>query len=294
MKIRIITGLVAAAVPVSALVFLQYPLLGFILVPFAALGAYEICHVAGMKNKPMIAAATIMAALVPSVVEYGLLGRLRLPLYPVLLGYFLLLVALMLARFKETRFSHLLYALLASLAFPGTLAAILLLRDLFKAPDGAFIEQNLAAFFLFFAFCCAWLTDVFAYFVGVNFGKHKLCPSISPKKSVEGAAGALVLTPLANAGFAAMFNAFFLTDYRINLLAVGLLSVPVCVASMLGDLTASTLKRSYGVKDFGRLFPGHGGVIDRCDSFTFVAPVLLAVMQLAQVYAPGLFYRAAA
>jgi len=224
-------------------------------------------------------------------VEYDLFTVLRLPVFPVLLGYFFLLVGLMLARFELTRYSHLLFALMASVAVPAAMSAILLLRDSLKTPDGAFLEKNLAVFFVFFTFCCAWLTDAFAYFVGVNFGKRKLCPNISPKKSVEGAAGGLVLTALLNVGFAAMFNLFFLEEYRIGLLAVGLLSLPLSVLSMLGDLAASTLKRNYGVKDFGKLFPGHGGVMDRNDSYLFVAPTMLAIMQLFQAYAPDLLYR---
>ena len=292
MKVRIITGLVSAMIVAAAVVFIQYQLLALLCIPFCALAAYEICHVAQVKNKAMIAAATAVAGIVPVAVEFRLLARLGLPAYAVLLLWFFLLVALMLARFEETKFSHVLYALLASLAAPGAISTLLLVRSHFRLPNGAFTEQNLARYFFFFACCCAWLTDTFAYFVGVNLGKHKLCPKISPKKTVEGAAGGILLAALTNVGFAAMFNAFFLEHYRINLLAIGLLSVPACVISMLGDLTASTLKRNYGAKDFGKLFPGHGGVMDRFDSLVFVVPFVYAVMLFEQAQGFELLYGA--
>ena len=275
--VRTVTGFTAAVLPVLALVFLQTPLLGILVIFFAALAAYELCHAAQIKNKPMIIAAIVVGALVPPALEYHLLERLRIPVFPVLLGYFFLLVVLMLARFEQTRFSHVLYALLASLAVPGALASILLLRGHIELREGMLYEQNLAVFFVFFTLCCAWLTDVFALFVGVKFGRRKLCPRISPKKTVEGAVGGLALTALFNVGFAALFNAFWLERHKLSLLAIGLVSVLVCVVSMVGDLAASVLKRNYGIKDYGKLFPGHGGVMDRFDSVMFTMPSVFMV-----------------
>jgi phosphatidate cytidylyltransferase len=281
--VRTTTGIVATGMPLAAMIFPHSPLFCILILVFSAVAVYDICHAVQMKNRALAAAAVIMAALFPVFVEYGLLERLRLPVMPVLFGYFLLLVALMLAGYEKTRFSHVLYALASSLGIPASLSCILFMRGAIGAAEGYPQATNLAVYFIFYAFCCAWLTDVFALFVGVKFGKRKLSPKISPKKTVEGAVGGLVVTMLVNIGLAAAFNAFWLGGhYHINLLAVGLATLPIGVVSMLGDLTASVLKRNYGVKDFGHLFPGHGGVMDRFDSLLFVLPFIYALLQLEQ------------
>ena len=295
MKVRIITGLLAAALPIAALWFLMSPLLGILIIPFAAMACYEICHAVKMENRAMIGVATVAAAFVPPLLEYGhrLPGWLgiEVPAYPLLLGYFLLLVILMLAQFGKTRFDHVLYALLASLAVPGAASALLLIRNLVADREGPAFEMNLAVFLVFYTFCSAWLTDIFAYFVGSKLGKHKLSPKISPKKTVEGAIGGLIGAALMNMGFAILFNTFFLENHKLNLLAVALLTVPIGAISMLGDLAASVLKRNFGVKDFGKLFPGHGGVMDRIDSLVVVAPTVLAILKVEEALGILVFYK---
>ncbi|MDR2687068.1 MAG: phosphatidate cytidylyltransferase [Oscillospiraceae bacterium] len=292
MKTRIITGLAYTALAAGTLFLLQSPLLQCLIIAFSAMAAYELCHAAQIKNKAMIAVSMACAALLPPLLEYWpiLRERLRVPAYPLLLGYFLLLLALMLARFEITRFSHVLFALFASLAAPAAMATIVLMRDSIQAREGAAYEPNLAVWLIFFTLCAAWLTDAFAYFVGRKLGKHKLAPKISPKKTVEGAIGGLLGATLANLGFAALFNQWALAHYRINLPAVALLSLGLGAVAMVGDLAASVLKRNYGVKDFGRFFPGHGGVMDRFDSILLVSPVVYALLQLEQGLGLHIFY----
>jgi phosphatidate cytidylyltransferase len=126
----------------------------------------------------------------------------------------------------------------------------------------------------------AFGSDMFAYFTGVLFGKHKLCPNLSPKKTVEGFIGGIVGSTL----FCGVFGYFFLEDYfpanfqiplpggqsvSAHLLLIGALGGG---AAVLGDLAASAIKRKLGVKDYGKLIPGHGGVLDRIDSVLFTAP----------------------
>ncbi|MDR3296555.1 MAG: phosphatidate cytidylyltransferase [Clostridiales Family XIII bacterium] len=116
-------------------------------------------------------------------------------------------------------------------------------------------------------FLTAFGTDVMAYFTGRALGKHKLCPAISPKKTVEGAiggaAGSVILCTL--------FGYFILPGLLVHCAVIGLLGG---VVSQLGDLTASVFKRKLGVKDYGTLIPGHGGVLDRIDSVLFTAPMV--------------------
>ncbi|SEG16218.1 phosphatidate cytidylyltransferase [Halpernia humi] len=119
---------------------------------------------------------------------------------------------------------------------------------------------------VFFLFVLIWSSDSFAYFTGRLFGKHKMAPKISPKKTWEGFAGGVVLTLVL--GF---FIEKYYPDLRGNWMVVGFL---VSIFAPLGDLVESQLKRSFGVKDSGNLIPGHGGVLDRLDSFIICVPVI--------------------
>lgn len=119
---------------------------------------------------------------------------------------------------------------------------------------------------VFFLFILIWSSDTFAYFTGKFFGKHKMAPKISPKKTWEGFAGGVVLTLIL--GF---FVEKYFPELRGNWMVVGVL---VAVFGPLGDLVESQLKRNFGVKDSGNIIPGHGGILDRLDSFIICAPVV--------------------
>ncbi|MFA7561077.1 MAG: phosphatidate cytidylyltransferase [Candidatus Izemoplasmatales bacterium] len=121
-----------------------------------------------------------------------------------------------------------------------------------------------------YLFLVSMLTDVFAYFIGVKFGKTRLAPKISPKKSVEGAIGGLVIGSLI-----AVLFAYFFKVFNLNIIWVILLTITLSIISQLGDLLASKFKREYGIKDYSQIFPGHGGVLDRFDSSMFAAIFLM-------------------
>ena len=125
-------------------------------------------------------------------------------------------------------------------------------------------------------FIGAWVPDTFAYFTGVLFGKHKLIPDVSPKKTVEGAIGGVVFCTLSFVGFGLIYNHFWVADggKTIPLAAMAIVGFLVSIVSQVGDLSLSLLKRKYGIKDFGKLFPGHGGVLDRFDSVLAVSIML--------------------
>lgn len=113
----------------------------------------------------------------------------------------------------------------------------------------------------------AFGTDICAYFAGVTMGKHKLCPKISPKKTWEGAIGGI----LGSMILSGLFGFFFAKPMIVHCLIIGFAA---SIVSMFGDLTASIFKRKMGIKDYGNLIPGHGGILDRFDSVLFTGPII--------------------
>lgn len=129
-------------------------------------------------------------------------------------------------------------------------------------------------------------TDISAYFFGSRFGKRKLAPSISPNKSVEGAICGLIMGSAVGTAFAFLFDLISVSDFHSGVLAflvVFLISSIMSFMVQLGDLIASKLKRAYEIKDFGYIFPGHGGVLDRFDSLIFSGAFFYILIQFIQL-----------
>lgn len=120
-------------------------------------------------------------------------------------------------------------------------------------------------------FISSWISDTFAYLTGVMIGRHKLAPVLSPKKSVEGAVGGVIGAALAGALFGVYIGGVLNIDHIAVVLAV--VGGVGSVISQVGDLAASAVKRNHDIKDYGKLIPGHGGIMDRFDSVIFTAPV---------------------
>lgn len=120
-------------------------------------------------------------------------------------------------------------------------------------------------------FISSWISDTCAYLVGVMIGKHKLAPVLSPKKSIEGAVGGIVGAAVVGALFGAYLDSAFYTENFVIILAI--VGGVGSVISQVGDLAASAIKRNHDIKDYGKLIPGHGGIMDRFDSVIFTAPI---------------------
>lgn len=140
-------------------------------------------------------------------------------------------------------------------------------------------------FYLILALCGAWIADSGAYFSGVALGKHKLCPNISPKKTVEGFVGGM----LSNAVIFALIFWIYAVVWNLPFdildgLKAALLGLVCAGISVIGDLTASVIKREKGIKDYGHIMPGHGGMMDRFDSVLFVVPAFDIVMTMFPIF----------
>lgn len=122
---------------------------------------------------------------------------------------------------------------------------------------------------IWLVFIIAWASDTFAYYFGRFFGKHKLCPEVSPKKTIEGSIGGIIGSII---GVSVWFIIFKPTN--INLFSLIILGIVGGSISQIGDLSASLIKRFVNIKDYGKIMPGHGGVLDRFDSILFIAPVV--------------------
>lgn len=265
-----------------------------LLAAMCAIGAWELMRAAaGEKGRTLIPLAVIAAALVPECVYLeesianaelaAMMGEsiahaalTALPEMPFvgLLGAVFIFVAFALAihRYDEERgipFAAVTCAIFAGLVFPLMLSCLLRLRLL----------GNLGPALVFLPLAISFGSDTFALFAGMLCGKHKLAPKVSPKKTVEGAIGGLIGGMF---GMAVMMfvGAAVISDAYLGPREVVLFGVIGSAISQIGDLSFSVIKREFGVKDYGNLLPGHGGILDRFDSVTFAAPAVWLTLQL--------------
>ena len=154
---------------------------------------------------------------------------------------------------------------------PVMLSFLYLIRE-------AFVEGK---YLVWLVFLCSWGSDTCAYAVGVLIGKHKMTPKLSPKKSVEGAIGGIVGAALLFTLYVYLVEQHFgAAHFGISTVEAAVLGAVGALVSMVGDLAASAIKRDYGIKDYGKLIPGHGGIMDRFDSVIIAAPLVFIGLSL--------------
>ena len=203
-----------------------------------------------------------------------------IPVLPIVIIYSILMLVTIVADFGKTKFEHAGLSVLFSLVMPTAISCFLRMRNMTEQYEGI-VTRGHIRFIFWFCLAGAVFADTFALFAGIKLGKHKLCPRVSPKKTVEGAIGGVIGSAVIN--IIALFVCNWLC-YNPFPLPVGLMIVlafVVPVVSMFGDLIASTIKRNYGIKDFGNLIPGHGGIMDRLDSISIVAPFVYCVLHFS-------------
>ena len=271
MKQRVITALIFGIVFIVAMLLMNTIVFPAFVALLSAMAVWEIEKAVGLSNKMIAAASLAVSVAIPFITHFGV----SFSVAPFGCLYVVLTFIFMLLKFETTKFEQAVIALFASVCVPFSFSLMIVFRDIYKYFDGYTKIDGI--FLLVLSFFAAWMTDIFAYFVGSKFGKHKLCPKISPKKSVEGAIGGVVGAVLLNTLLLFIFKTFFFEGESIlSYITVIVLSLILSVVSMFGDLAASTIKRNFGIKDFGKLLPGHGGIMDRFDSALFVMPVLYA------------------
>ena len=280
---RIISGLLLTAFAIAMIALRYTILLPFVLAAFSCIATIELNNATKLQNKPIMVLSVIASVSVPFYYEYSdLLSGLPFNFNAkyIICLYILALFIFMLFEYEKTRFSHVATAIVSSLAVPFAISRFMYFRDIDEFfPDAGYTEAH-GIFFILLAAFGAWMTDVFAFFAGSFLGKHKLCPKISPKKTVEGAIGGVLGCVIASLILYTVFvNLVFKVD-SANYVAIALMSAFLSLISMCGDLTASVIKRNFDIKDFGKLIPGHGGVLDRFDSIIFVLTALYAIINI--------------
>ncbi|MBR5140835.1 MAG: phosphatidate cytidylyltransferase [Clostridia bacterium] len=264
MKVRILTsiGIAVFGLPILFLSeYLVYPM-AVALLSLAAM--YEMSALTGFRSKPAVCIPTYLIAVAMPIGAYFTDANSfdYLTACAGLLFLFLLYcnayAVLGRGRIKFSDIaSHFMTVAYISVSF----TSLTLVR---------YIDKGAYVFALVFVAC--WVCDVFAYFVGRAIGKHKLIVEISPKKTVEGSIGGIVFTTLAFALYG--FIITLLNGPEPSYLILVIMGFVLSIIAQFGDLICSLIKREHGVKDYGNIFPGHGGVLDRFDSILAVAPVL--------------------
>ncbi len=303
MKVRLLTGLGIAAVGLPLLYFWSYPTFAAALALFAFIATYEMLRVLGTEKNYLISVPSyIMALALPLGTYFACPENSAVNVKRYLLGV------------AAVFFGFLIYMFFLAVLLRGGRSAVTAAEADGSKRKNPFVMDfskisevftsltyiicsftalgvlpyinNGGIWNLSLVFLAAWGTDVFAFFVGTFFGKHKLIPEISPKKTVEGAVGAVIIDIGAFILFGFIVGRaapHFVSSYTVtpNYLVLALCGLILSVVSQLGDLVASLIKREHGIKDYGNLLPGHGGMLDRFDSVLSVTTVLMIICMFA-------------
>ena len=281
MKTRILTSIVAVAIFVPFCIFSATP--SFVFLIFAAavatVGAYEILKCVSLhKNIPLSVitylvtlSTTVLTRLLPSSESYFTAASF--------LYFSYIFLAFVFATFSKgkVKIVDAAVAVMMTVYVSFSLSSVVLLRDL-SVEGGE--RGSLGAYLYLLAFLFAWIPDIGGYFFGRFFGKRKLIPDVSPKKTVAGFVGGILSAVVC----AEIYGVIIGVDGIVSYLVLAVMAALCAVVSVCGDLLASLVKRYYGIKDYGFVFPGHGGVMDRFDSVIAVAPVLYMLSYLANSF----------
>lgn len=256
-KTRLLSGIVLVIAAVVLITAGGELLLAAISI-IALIGMYELYRVYKIEHSALAFIGYLAAILYASDLYFHWMGQIMV----FVLSSLIALLGVYVFAYPKYHASQM------TAAFFGIFYVAVMLSYIYQArmmPKGSYI--------VWLIFLCSWGCDTCAYCVGVRFGRHKMSPILSPKKSVEGAIGGLAGTFLLTLLYGYIVCAQMgITKMQVWMLAA--ISVAGGMISMIGDLAASAIKRNYEVKDYGTLIPGHGGILDRFDSVIFTAPVI--------------------
>lgn len=256
MRQRIITAVIAVAILIPFLIYSRTAAFLVLICFLSVVSAYELLGCVGLKKNLFAAIPTYALALSVSLfTRCGGYGNESF-ITAVFFHYFIYIMILFsVAVFSKGKIKFDDAAVLTVMMIYVTFgfAALIRLRDM---------EHGTLLYLM--ALVMPWVSDTFAYFSGWIFGKHKLIPDVSPKKTVEGAVGAIVCSAAAGIIYGVVCTTVL--DVSVNYILIGTIGALISLVAQCGDLIMSMVKRNYGIKDYGIILPGHGGILDRFDS----------------------------
>lgn len=256
-KTRLLSGIVLVVLAVILIISGGEVLL-FSTLAISCIGMFELYRVFSVEKSLLAAAGYLSAILFYCNLEWHFLPDILM----LFMGFMILLMFIYVLTYPKFKADQVLAVFFGVFYVAVMLSYVYQIRTL---KNGLYLA--------FLVFLCSWGCDTCAYCVGVLIGKHKMSPKLSPKKSVEGAVGGVLGSAFLTAMYCFIFRSpMALTGAEIGILA--LIAAAAGLISMVGDLTASAIKRNYDIKDYGHLIPGHGGILDRFDSMIITAPII--------------------
>ncbi len=268
MKTRVLAAV--ALLPLLLIVVLALPAVftAILFGAMAVIAAYELLWGTGLVKHPRLIAYTAAMAFFTAMYSH-----FQLPYAIALIGILAFIGVLygeMLASKGKLPYEKLMICFAGGVLVPYLLTALVRLHS-----------SEHGRFFILIPCVLAFLSDTGAYFAGCAFGKHKLAPTISPKKTVEGVIGGVAGAIVGMLIYCAVLDIAF--GFQANYFYAVIYGLLGSITAVFGDLSFSAIKRQVGIKDYGNLIPGHGGILDRFDSMTLVAPLTEALMLLIPV-----------
>lgn len=286
MKTRVITAIVGIVVLIGVMFTFNTPIFNLVVAAITLIAVHEIYGALGFEKKDwLLYVVQIPYVLLVMLSGYSSARRLLMPASFVLVVFYAIYLVVRNGSISYQKASGL-------VMFSGIVTfcfySFILLKELLPVDRFGYD----AMFFILLILCFAWGGDTCAYFAGRAFGKHKLCPVVSPKKTVEGAIGGVlgtmafgVIITLVYSVAADRLEAFTRSNIGVSMyVIIALLGCVAAVLGIYGDLFASVVKRQCGIKDYGTIFPGHGGILDRFDSVMFIAPFVTMVITAVFYY----------
>ena len=258
---RLVSGIVLLAVAIVTIV-LDGPLLFAVLLFISLVGMFELYRATGIQKNGVNLLTAVSFAAAAAFYIMVFLGLKDLYL-PVLIAGLIADLFVYVFTYPRYHADEVMTAFFGIAYVAVCLSSIFQIRNL---PGGEFT--------VWLVFLCSWGSDTFAYCAGRLFGRHRMAPELSPKKTVEGAVGGVLGSAAAGMIYAACMIHFMHAE-NVRIPVYGLICVCGALISMVGDLAASAIKRNHDIKDYGRLIPGHGGILDRFDSVIAAAPGIL-------------------
>ena len=265
MKTRIISGAVILALAIPLILFSSVPyVLNTVIGLLCALSVYEaLSSMANKESKLFLPFAVTFALGIPFIPPLNQTYLLGIVLVMVLIAFSLIIFSN-----NQLNLLNIATALVVSVIIPLFFTCIMYLRRI----------ENSGKFYIWLVFICAWATDTAAYFFGLKFGKHKMSPIISPKKTIEGSIGGTITGVICHIICVVIIAYYY--KVNVNYFLIVISGIMAAIIGQIGDLSMSAIKRAFNVKDFGGIIPGHGGILDRFDSVLFIAPFLYVFFTL--------------